>query len=156
MADTVGKLAFEEAQSAISSQATTLDGLRARAGTLLAAASLVTSFLGGQALAKPTLDKGLVVRPDVGFEGWVAIGFFVLVAVLTLAILWPYEWRFVMGAQTILTGADFETTQRDLAEYHEKNYDANKEKLDGLFWCFRLACIFLACETVAWIIDLGG
>lgn len=156
MTDTVAKLAYEEARSAISSQSTTLDGLRSRAGTLLAAASLVTSFLGGQALAKPTLDNGLVVRADVGCEGWVAIGLFVLVAALTLAILWPYEWRFVMSAKTILAGTDFEATQRDLAEYHEKNFDSNKKKLDRLFWCFRWACVFLAGETVAWIVELGG
>lgn len=156
MPDYVGKLAYEEARSAISLQSTTLDGLRSRAGTLLAAASLVTSFLGGQVLAKPTLDKGLVVRAEIGTEGWVAIGFFIAVAVLTLAILWPYKWRFVMGATTILKGTDFEATQRELAEYHENNYDLNQAKLDRLFWCFRGACVFLAGETVAWILDLGG
>ena len=156
MPETVATLAYEEARSAISSQVSTLDGLRARAGTLLAAASLVTSFLGGQALAKPALEHGLIVRGEVGTEGWVAIGFFILVAALTLAILWPYKWRFDMGASTILTGSDFNQTQTDLAEYHEQNYNLNQGKLDRLFWCFRWACLFLAAETVAWIIDLGG
>jgi hypothetical protein len=156
MAETVVNLAYEEAKSAISSQASTLDGLRSRAGTLLAAASLVTGFLGGQALVKPTFDKGVVVRADIGTEGWIAIGCFILVAVLTLVILWPYQWRFEMGAKVILKGDDFEGTQRELAEYHEKNWDSNKIKLDRLFSCFRWATVLLAAETVAWIIDLGG
>jgi hypothetical protein len=156
MSDTVSSLAYEEARSSVSSQISTLDGLRARAGTLLAAASLVTSFLGGQALTKPALEHGLVVRGEIGAEGWVAIGFFILVAMLTLGILWPYQWRFDMGATTILTGSDFDETQRDLAKYHEQNYDLNKAKLDRLFWFFRWACVFLAAETVAWLVDLGG
>jgi hypothetical protein len=92
----------------------------------------------------------------VGTEGWVAIGFFILLAVMTLAILLPYRWRFDMSATTILAGTDFDETQTDLAEYHEQNYDSNKAKLDRLFWCFRWACVFLAAETVAWIVDLGG
>lgn len=159
MAETVEKLAYEEAKSAIACQETTLDGLRSRAGTLLAAASLVTSFLGGQVLAKPTLSEGVLSQPDVGTEGWIAILMFVGVAGLTLAILWPYDWRFVMGAGAILqaSGAEsFESVQGQLAKFHEKNYDANEGKLDRLFWFFRLACVLLVGETVAWVIALSG
>lgn len=156
MSETVAGLAYGEARSAISSQVSTLDGLRARAGTLLAAASLVTSFLGGQVLAKPALEHGLIVRGQVGTEGWIAIAFFILLAVMTLAILWPYQWRFDMGATAILGGTDFNETEAELAKYHEQNYDSNKERLDRLFWCFRWACVFLAAETIAWIVDLGG
>jgi hypothetical protein len=44
------KLAHQEGLRAIAQQQSVLDGLRGRAGTLLAVASLATSFLGGLAL----------------------------------------------------------------------------------------------------------
>ena len=159
MPDSAGKLAYDEARAAIGAQAATLDGLRARAGTLLAAASLVTSFLGGQVLAKPSLDKGLIVRPDLSSGDFVAIAMFVGVAALTLAILWPYEWRFEMSAKVILgygKDADVDAVQRQLAAFHENNHDKNEKKLDWLFWCFRGACILLVAETIAWIVELGS
>jgi hypothetical protein len=159
MADTIGRLAYDEAKSAITAQASVLDGLRARAGTLLAAASLVTSFLGGQVLAKPQLASGVVSRPSIGTEGWAAIVCFVGLAVLALAILWPYKWRFVLSAGTILSNgesSDFEGAQKELAEYHETNHDLNEDKLGRLFWCFRFACALLVAETIAWILDLSG
>ena len=43
-----------------------------RAGTLVAAASLVTSFLGGQVLVKPTLANGKVATVPIGGWGWLA------------------------------------------------------------------------------------
>lgn len=159
MGDTVISLAYDEAKAAITAQAAALDGLRSRAGTLLAAASLVTSFLGGQVLAKPQLSSGVVTRPEIGTEGWFAIAFFVALAVLTLAILWPYQWRFVMSAKTILSNggtSTFDASQQELAEFHETNHDLNAEKLDQLFWCFRLACVLLVAETIAWVLDLSG
>ena len=51
---------------------------------------------------------------------------FTTVAVLTLAILWPYQWRFEMGAKAILKGDDFEGTQRELAEYHAQEARAGR------------------------------
>lgn len=158
--DTVGKLAYDEAVRAIAGQAGVLDNLRSRAGVLLAAASLVTAFLGGQALALPTIAKGILVRSPIGVWGVVAIVGFVGVALLTVAILWPYRWRFAMGTGPILVAGDdpdpmsFEDVQAQLAEYHDRNYDLNQPKIDRLFWVFRVACLLLTAETVAWILDL--
>jgi hypothetical protein len=162
MSDTLESLAYDEAIRAIGEQAGVLDGLRSRAGTLLAAASLVTSFLGGQALAKPTITDGAVVSPDVGTWGWVAIAMFVGLAVVSILILLPYQWRFVMSPTIILSAGEggdpvtFTEAQAQLATYHEENYDSNQQRLDRLFWGFRVACVFLAGETVAWIIDFGA
>jgi hypothetical protein len=160
MADTVGKLAFDEAKRTIDRQETGLDGLRSRAGVLLSAASLVTAFLGGQALAKPSIANGAVTRPAIGAWGVVAIAAFVGVGLLTVAILWPYNWRFAMETGPILdTKAEaqpmnYEEVQEQLAGYHDKNYRLNQPKIDVLFWVFRLAALLLTLETVAWIFDL--
>jgi hypothetical protein len=45
--DAILQLAYEEARQAVAQQIGELDNIRARAGTLLAVASLSTSFLGG-------------------------------------------------------------------------------------------------------------
>jgi hypothetical protein len=64
------ELAYQEALRAITQQQVVLDGLRGRAGTLLAVAVIVTSFLGSIALP----DDGLI---DLG---WFAIVLFLVAA----------------------------------------------------------------------------
>jgi hypothetical protein len=155
LADSVSQLAYSEAVRAVDDQAKVLDNLRGRAGTLIAAASLVTSFLGGQVLAKPTLTNGSLVRAHIDAAGWIALGAFVLLACLMLVILLPYNWRLVMSPAVILQGANFEETRVELAGYHENNYDENAKKLRPLFRVFILGCLALVVETVAWIVDLG-
>jgi hypothetical protein len=157
--DSLAKLAYDEAVRAIDAQADVLDNLRARAGTLIAVSSLVTAFLGGQALAKPTLSSGQLVEQDIETWGFVAIGAFVAVAVMALLILWPYTWKFVMSPNTILGSkgsVNYEEALETLAIYHEENYDDNKGTIDLLFWFFRFGCGFLVVETIAWIVDLSG
>ena len=46
------ELAYEASVRAIEAQATLVESLRSRAGTILAATALVTSFFGGQAFAR--------------------------------------------------------------------------------------------------------
>src|SRR6266568_4263975 len=63
--DAIYQLAYDEAKQAVAQQVGALDNLRGRAGTLLAVASLSTSFLGGIVLQ----DKA----PE-GWLSWAAIG----------------------------------------------------------------------------------
>jgi hypothetical protein len=73
------EIAYREAVRAIEHQDAALDDLRSRAGTLLAAAAIVTSFLGGVALdnADPTCLS------------WFAVAFFVGVTISTGRVLLP-------------------------------------------------------------------
>jgi hypothetical protein len=64
------ELAYQEARRAITQQQAVLDGLRGRAGTLLAVAVIVTSFLGSIALPADGL---------IGL-GWFAIVLFLVAA----------------------------------------------------------------------------
>lgn len=158
MADSVSRLAYDESVRAISAQSGVLDNLRARAGTLIAVASLVTSFLGGQALAKPALADGVVNRADIGWWAVVAMVLFVSVAAMAIAILWPYTWKFDMDSSTILDwpATEYDDALRDLARFHGQNHSANALLLERLFWCLRLGCLFLVLETLSWLIDLRG
>jgi hypothetical protein len=76
--DILYKVAYDEAVRALSEQQNVIDSLRNRAGILLSAAAITTSFLGAQAL-----DGG-----DSGPAVWLAMSGFVSVALASLAILW--------------------------------------------------------------------
>jgi hypothetical protein len=79
------ELAYEEARRALDGQERALTAFRTRAGVVLSAAAITTSFLGGQALTKH------------GFTtlSWIAIGAFAVLGVATLCVLWPdHDWQF--------------------------------------------------------------
>jgi hypothetical protein len=160
MADGIANIAYEETVRGLTAQAGVLDNLRTRAGTLIAVASLVTSFLGGQALAKPSFRAGALERQPL--EGWaiVAIVAFVLVAVAAIVVLWPRRWNFTMSAAVLLTdewrALSSDEAKEHLAAYHEENYESNRGQLDMLFWAFRVGCVLLVVETIAWILDLSA
>jgi hypothetical protein len=87
------QLAYDAAVRAIADQASAVESLRSGAGTIFAATALVTSFLGGFALARNTAEI------ELGSRTGAAIAIFVALAVLTLAILWPYRRRFSISAE---------------------------------------------------------
>ena len=126
-----------------------------RAGTILAAGALVSSFLGGQALR-----QGLGLR--VASWSGAAVAAFVVSALLTLVILWPIEFRFSVSARAVLDAtaakavdADLEAgLLRELALQLEARYDENRTKIRWLLWAFELAILFLAIEVAAWIVAL--
>lgn len=70
-------LSYELSLRTLSQQEATLNELRARTGTLIAAASIVTSFLGGAAISKHGLDAWGVLAL-VGFVGSIALATWVL------------------------------------------------------------------------------
>jgi hypothetical protein len=124
----------------------------------LAAASIVTSFLGGQALVKPALQKGEVVSPPIGLAGWLAIAAFVVVALAVTLIVWPYKWRFVLGPTKILEGgakaSGNDAVHSALAGFLDGNWRTNRSRIDLLVLYFRVECLALLAETVLWLVDL--
>lgn len=148
------EIAYREAVRAIEHQDAALDELRSRAGILLAAATIATSFLGGVALdnADPTCWS------------WVAVAFFVGVTFATGRVLWPVQdWRFVMHADKIVA-AYIENDEgalspsgmhRELALRYATNLEHNEPKLEKLRSWFRAGAGLLATEILFWIIDLA-
>jgi hypothetical protein len=130
-----------------------LDGLQARTGTLLAAASITTAFIGGEALAR---EPGLVLG------AWAAIISFCVVGALAITILWPWTWRFSHDASVLIEDhvevparSQTEQLQLFLAWTNDANWDLNQGKLERLFWCFRVGSLCLAAEVVLWIVVLA-
>lgn len=145
----VEEVAYDASIRSIERQYSALANLRTRAGTLLAAAALVASFLGAQA-----------IRSNAGSlsSGWVALGIAALVAVLglVLAILWPHPFTFRLSATVILedhAGTDSRTEVPDLlsflAKCQEGHHKKNEDVLDRLMLRLRLASVAVVVETVA-------
>jgi hypothetical protein len=148
------EFAYQEGLRAITQQQGVLDGLYGRAGTLLAVASIVTSFLGGLALAGTGLT-GL---------GWLAIGLFLVAAVLIAAVLLPRsDWYFSRRPTTIIRcyvedhpSAPLWVMHKQLAEHLEADLIANEKRMRPLFRAFRWANVALAGEVAVWLIMLMG
>lgn len=144
--ETPESLAYDVPQQAIGRQMDTLNGLRSRAGTLLAAAALVASFFGPTAFRE-------------GSGAWALAGAVVsLMFVLgcALAIVWPYEFRFGLSATVILDDhakpgrrTPIEPLKAFLARALDERRERNQRKIRRLLQVFQAGCICLAVETVA-------
>ena len=85
---------------------------------------------------------------------------FIVLALLTLAILWPYQVRFSVSAGEMLAivraretddPVRSEEAYRELALRYEAMYDLNAKRIRVLLWLFRLAIVCLVAEVFAWI-----
>lgn len=140
------KLAFEEARRGLENQQGRVDELRGRAGTLLAAIAIATSFLGSEALSGH--DSGCLV--------WTGFVFFALSMVCAIWILLPQDgWRFEANVKTIIeewVERDPPFTERELHRKlgleMEGYFSANETKLTKLYWVFTAASVFLLLELM--------
>jgi len=147
------RFVYDEAVRTIDHQEETLDNLRARAGMLLTATSVATSFLGAAAL-RETEDTA----PWAG----IAVALFVAVGLACVALLWPRDgWRWRFGAKKLIddyveasSPADLNEMYKELALYLEENYAHNKNKMEPMWTMFRAAVAFLALEVFFWLMAL--
>jgi len=149
------ELAYEASVRAIEHQAATVESLRSRAGTILAATALVTSFFGGQALICVESSPLHVLSYTAA-----ALGSFIAVSLLSLTILLPFTLRFSLSAEAILSffedvaeadrGSPAEAL-REVALQYESMYDSNRARIRFLNVCFRLAIMCLVGEVGFWL-----
>jgi hypothetical protein len=127
------ELAYEASIRAIDNQAATVESLRSRAGTILAATALVTSFFGGQALVRAGGSPLHFVSYTTG-----ALASFIAVSLLTLVMLLPFTLRVTLSAAAIVgfvendPRADQLTSTKVLREFalqYESMDDSNARQL---------------------------
>jgi hypothetical protein len=142
-----------EARRAIEIQVAQLDELRARTGLLFAAASLSGSFLGSAA------SSG---RISLGFWGSAAVVAFVCAIGACIKVLWPRKeaWTFVTSQKHLIrewvkTKRPDESMHLFLAECLEDHFDANKERLDGLYLWFQAAAVSVGAVVILGTIQLA-
>lgn len=142
-----------------------LANLRTRSATLLAAAAIATSLLGTAALrADQARDLAPSAAATPALDGWEVFGVsaFLGLALLVVVTLLPWRWKWHTNATALIRDyveganpASVQEMQRDLALHYEASYRRNDKQLRALYWCFRLSCLLLALEVLAWILDLG-
>lgn len=142
------KVAYDEAVRALTEQQAAIESVRSRAGLLLSAAAVTTSFLGAQALRSGGSHL---------FSGFALCGF-VAVAATSLAILWPRRWESTANPRSVVKGfiesADAirpEDLHRDLSLHMHSSYLVNHRGLQELHLLFQAASSFLTVEVVLWI-----
>lgn len=151
---------YEASIRSLNRQGAALDNIRARAGTLLAGAAIVTSFLGAEALKDPGATQGSLDR-SLQFWESVAIAAFVALAIAILVVLWPRKFKIRISAGYYLKNHievdepwTTDRLQRNLALWQEIHVDENQKKLDWMMRWFEAGSILLVIEVVAWLIDL--
>ena len=153
MAESQEAIAYDLALRSMQRQEATLDNLRARAGTLLSAASLSTSFLAALGLSDQRIS-GLA---------WLAVVLFLAMGVCMGLILWPWDgWVFGLDTEQVVENyVDGENRlpvaemQRDLALHLEENIGKNAGKLDWPFRAFAAGTLLLLTEVVVWLLVLA-
>ena len=145
------ELAYREGERALSEQQTVVDGFRSRAGLILSAAAIATSFFGGAAL-----DRGTTAFT------WIAIALFLALGAAVIRILWPRgDWEFTIGPEALIENyiehpqpLSLPLIHRDLALHMDRSYFHNRGELLLLVRYFRVASVLLTLEVVAWVVDL--
>jgi hypothetical protein len=150
--DALHKVAYDEAVRALSEQQAAIESVRARAGLLLSATAVTTSFLGAQAL------QG---GGSITFS-WLALLCFVAVAVTALAILWPRSWEFAAYPNGVVRRRiDSENVQgedlyRDLSLRMHASYLENHLALKHLAALFQVASALLTIEVILWVAAIAS
>jgi hypothetical protein len=147
--DQLAELAHQEAVRSIGQQRTSLDELRTRTGSLLAAANIATAFLGG--VAAKGRGKGFpseFISPVI---------LFALVGVLCVGILLPWRrWIFSYRVSDLQDRFDPNRSGSDLrlsvAEFLQRAEERNQVRLKRLFLAFEIAGLCLIAEVVIWVI----
>lgn len=150
METTLHRLAYEFSLRALSQQEAALDELRSRTGTLLAASSLVVSFLGAQAIDHSGFGPAAALALAT-FIGSIVCCVLVLMprAGLVFSLSGPVLFEREYGQE----GGTDETLRR-LAYWIDGFRADNEPVIQRLFSWYRLGAIALVVEVALWTLHL--
>jgi hypothetical protein len=144
------RLAYDEAVRALRAQADEHSSLRTRAGTILATSLVVTSFFGGQAVARNAPASSL---------GWLAVIAFLLAGVSSLGVLFPTDLRFASDVGEVVSlienASATKEPYREVSLSLARRLDSNRRRIGAMRWTFRASAIAVIAETVFWIAFLA-
>jgi hypothetical protein len=147
MPSSVAEAGYELSQNAISEQSERLGELRGRTGTLLAAASLAASFLGGQ-----TIRAG-----DLGVLGGLALVAYLVCVGACIKVLLPHRLVFAFRGSALIDAArqsrtDLEEALEAATGWFESFLEENRAELERLTRWYTVACLALGAEIVLWLL----
>jgi hypothetical protein len=151
VAESIEQLSFELTANALAEQERALSGLRARAGTVLAAASIAGSFLGAK-----------TGHGSLGGLGVLAMISFALCVGSVIWVLLPHALVFAFRGEALLAESDHRGVQDVMEAYRsagiwiEPHLQANRDKIAWLSNWLAVSCVLLAVEVILWTISLIG
>src|ERR1700735_5100133 len=151
MAESIEQLSFELTCGALSEQERALSALRARAGTVLAAASIAGSFFGAK-----------TSHGSLGVWGVLAMLAFALCVGSAIWVLLPHAFVFAFRGETLLAESDHRGVSDVIEAYRtagiwiEPHLDVNRNKIAGLSNWLAVSCGLLAAEVILWTLSLIG
>jgi hypothetical protein len=147
--ESIEQLSFELTTSALAEQERALSGLRARAGTVLAAASIAGSFFGAK-----------TSHGSLGMWGVVAMISFALCVGSAIWVLLPHAFVFAFRGKALLAESDHRGASNVKEAYRtagiwvEPHLEANRRKIVSLSECLAASCVLLVTEVVLWTFSL--
>jgi hypothetical protein len=151
VAESIEQLSFELTAGALSEQERALSALRARAGTVLAAASIAGSFFGAKT------NHG-----SLGALGVLAMVSFALCVTSAIWILLPHAFVFAFRGKTLLAESDRRGASNVVEAYRtagiwvEPYLEANRRKIAALSDLLAASCVLLVAEVILWTLSLIG
>ena len=147
MPSSIAEAGYELSRSAIGEQSERLGELRSRTGTLLAAASLAASLLGGQ-----TVRGG-----ELGILGGLALLGYLVCVGACIKVLLPHRLVFSFRGSALIdaaheTGSEIDATLHAATGWFESFLEENRVELERLTQWYTIACLALGAETVLWLL----
>lgn len=148
-------LVLEQVTRGLRQQQDSLDNLRARAGTMVAVASVVSSVFGAAALAPKHHPTPVLI-----LTGLALLSLVVALGAASKTLL-PYRWRWGIDGHKLLADyveaeppADLDEMRRSLGYHMQEDVTANQKKLDRLYDWLRVAVAAIGLEVVCWSLAL--
>jgi hypothetical protein len=151
VAESIEQFSFELTASALAEQERALTGLRARAGTVLAAASIAGSFFGAK-----------TSHGSLGIWGIVGMIAFALSVGSAIWVLLPHAFVFAFRGETLLAESDHRGVSNVTEAYRtagiwiEPHLEVNRNKIACLSNWLGASCTLLAAEVILWTLSLVG
>jgi hypothetical protein len=151
VAQSIEELSYQLTADALAEQERALNALRARAGTVIAAASISGSFLGTK-LSHGSLDVWAIL----------ALLAFVLCLGTALWVLVPHELVFAFRGDALLAVSDHEGVEDVTRAYRaagiwvEPYLDVNRDKIASLSDWFTASYALLACEVLLGTLSIAS
>ena len=151
VAASIEEFSYQLTAEALREQEHAVAGLRSRAGTVLAAASVSGSFLGTK-VSQGALDVWSVL----------ALVAFVACVCAAIYVLLPHKLVFAFRGQALLAVSDHEgiddvtEAYRAVGIWIEPMLESNRDKIADLADWFTVSGGLLAVEVILWTVSLAG
>lgn len=152
---TLEQITYEAGRDALADQESVVAGIRQRTGTLLAAQSIVASFLGAAAIR----------AHGVHLLAWAAIATLVVGLALAAAVLSPWKLKFAVDANELyadLYDQAFEEAEGDTLGWlaaagfgFQKIRKENEGRVQWLTALSAVLSVVLVAQTLLWLAALG-